>query len=84
MARIGRVRQDDWPANVRDASVYFSHRDIRQFFEKCVAAPDELKWGVFYGVSDNFTRFRDISYAKEVIGYVPQDGVKGWPLGDQN
>ena len=65
VARIGRVRQDDWPANVRDASVYFSHRDIRQFFEKCVAAPDELKWGVFYGVSDNFTRFRDISHARE-------------------
>ena len=82
VARIGRVRQDDWPASVRDASVYFSHRDIEQFFEKCVTAPRELKWDVFYGVSDNFNRFRDIAHAKEVIGYVPQDGVKGWPLAD--
>jgi uronate dehydrogenase/NAD+ dependent glucose-6-phosphate dehydrogenase len=55
---------------------------VRQFFEKCVDAPDDLKWDVFYGVSDNFTRFRDISHAAEVIGYVPQDGIKGWPLDD--
>ena len=83
VARIGRVRQDDWPASVRDASVYFSHRDVEQFFEKCVSAPGSLKWDVFYGVSDNFTRFRDISHAKEVIGYVPQDGIRGWPLSNQ-
>ena len=82
VARIGRVRIEDRPANAREATVYFSHRDVRQFFEKCVNAPADLKWDIFYGVSDNFTRFRDISHAAEVIGYVPQDGIKGWPLED--
>jgi nucleoside-diphosphate-sugar epimerase len=80
VARIGRVRDEDWPASSRDATVYFSHRDVEQFFQKCIDASGDVKWDVFYGVSDNFTRFRDISHAKDVIGYVPQDGVKGWPL----
>ena len=81
-ARIGRVRSEDRPANVREAAVHFSHRDVLQFFEKCVDAPDSVKWDVFYGVSDNFTRFRDLTHSTEVIGYIPQDGIKGWPLED--
>ncbi len=79
-ARIGRVRAEDRPANIREVAVHFGHRDIRQFFEKCVDAPDSLKWDVFYGVSDNFTRYRDLTHSAEVIGYVPQDGIKSWPL----
>ena len=76
-----RARQGQKPAaNEREASVYFSHRDVEQMFEKCVDAPGDVKWDVFYGVSDNFTRFRDISHAEEVIGYVPADGIKDWPL----
>ena len=78
VVRIGRVRAEDKPANAREAAVHFGHRDNEQMFEKCVDAPDSVKWDVFYGVSDNFTRFRDISHAKEVIGYVPQDGIEGW------
>lgn len=80
VVRIGRVRAKNRPANAREVSVYFSHRDVEQMFEKCVDAPGDVKWDVFYGVSDNFTRFRDISYAEEVIGYVPVDGIKDWPL----
>ena len=49
-------------------------------FEKCDDAPGDVKWDVFYGVSENFTRFRDISHAEEVIGYVPMDGIKDWAL----
>ena len=79
VARIGRVRKEDQPANVREASVHFSHRDVAQFFEKCVKAPDEIKWDVFYGVSDNFTRFRDIDHPQKMIGYKPQDGIRHWP-----
>lgn len=80
VARIGRVRPEDRPANAREAAVHFSHRDVAQFFEKCVKAPDDLKWGVFYGVSDNCTRFRDIEHSRNKIGYVPEDGIKSWPL----
>ena len=80
VVRIGRVRAKNRPANARGVSVYFSHRDVEQMFEKCVDAPGDVKWDVFYGVSDNFTRFRDISHAEEVIGYVPAGGIRDWPL----
>ncbi|MEX0761698.1 MAG: NAD(P)-dependent oxidoreductase [Dehalococcoidia bacterium] len=78
--RLGRVREDDRPANAREAAVYLSHRDAAQIIERCVDAPDHVKFDIFYGVSDNFTRFRDIAHAAEVLGYVPQDGIKHWPL----
>tara|TARA_Y100000588_G_scaffold104313_1_gene113781 strand:- start:2474 stop:3103 length:630 start_codon:yes stop_codon:yes gene_type:complete len=78
VARIGRVRKENQPANIREASVHFSLRDVAQFFEKCVKAPDDIKWDVFYGVSDNFTRFRDIEHPKKMIGYTPEDGIKHW------
>lgn len=81
VVRIGRVRPEDRPANVREAAVHFGHRDVAQFFEKCVRAPQDLRWDVFYGVSDNFTRFRDIEHCRNKIGYIPQDGIKSWPLG---
>jgi uronate dehydrogenase/NAD+ dependent glucose-6-phosphate dehydrogenase len=74
------VRPEDRPANAREAAVHFGHRDVAQFFEKCVEAPDDLKWDLFYGVSDNFNRFRDLSHSREVIGYMSQDGIASWPL----
>ncbi len=78
--RLGRVREEDRPTNAREAAVYLSHRDAAQIIERCVDAPDHVKFDIFYGVSDNYTRFRDIAHAAEVLGYVPQDGIKQWPL----
>jgi nucleoside-diphosphate-sugar epimerase len=78
--RLGRVRAEDRPANAREAAVYLSHRDAAQVVRRCVEAPENVRFDIVYGVSDNFTRFRDIKHAKEVVGYVPQDGIKQWPL----
>jgi nucleoside-diphosphate-sugar epimerase len=78
--RIGRVLAEDRPTNAREAAVHFGHNDIRQMFEKCVDAPESVNWDVFYGISDNFTRFRDLTHSKEVLGYEPTDGIKSWPL----
>jgi uronate dehydrogenase len=78
--RLGRVRIEDRPANAREAAVYLSHRDAAQMVRKCVEAPPSVMFNIFYAVSDNFTRFRDISHAKEIIGYLPQDGITQWPL----
>ena len=73
---LGRVTQEDRPNDARHAAVYLSHRDAVQIVERCVEAPDDVKFDIFYGVSDNRARFRDISHAREVIGYVPQDGIQ--------
>jgi len=77
--RFGRVVAEDRPRDARHAAVYLSHRDAAQIVERCVEAPEDVRFDVFYGVSDNRARFRDIAHAREVIGYVPQDGIHDWP-----
>jgi nucleoside-diphosphate-sugar epimerase len=78
--RIGRVVPEDAPRNARHAAVYCSHRDIVQMVERCVDAPLKVRYDIFYAVSNNRGRFRDIQHAKEVIGYEPLDGTRDWPL----
>jgi nucleoside-diphosphate-sugar epimerase len=78
--RIGYVPADDWPLDSRQAASYCSHRDVAQIIERCVSAPDSLRFDVFYGVSANRGRFRDIAHARDVLGYVPLDGIPDWPM----
>ncbi len=78
--RIGRVVKEDWPYDARHAAVYCSHRDIIQMVEKCVLAPDTLRFDIFYAVSNNKGRYRDLDHAREVLDYEPQDGISEWPM----
>ena len=78
--RIGRVVKEDWPYDARHAAVYCSHRDIIQMVEKCVLAPDNLRFDIFYAVSNNKGRYRDLDHAREVLDYEPQDGISEWPM----
>jgi nucleoside-diphosphate-sugar epimerase len=77
--RLGRVTAEDRPVDTRHAAVYLSLRDAAQMVERCVEAPEELRFDIYFAVSDNRARFRDIAHPREVIGYVPQDGVQDWP-----
>ena len=78
--RIGRVVKEDWPYDARHAAVYCSHRDIIQMVEKWVLAPDNLRFDIFYAVSNNKGRYRDLDHAREVLDYEPQDGISEWPM----
>ncbi len=78
--RIGRVVEEDWPRDARHAAVYLSHRDIAQMIRRCVEAPETVRYEIVFAVSDNRGRFRDLEHAREVVGYVPQDGIRDWPL----
>jgi nucleoside-diphosphate-sugar epimerase len=53
-----------------------SHRDIQQLTVKCIEAPADLRFDIFWATSDNRKLFRDNAHAKEVLGYAPQDGVR--------
>lgn len=77
--RIGRVVAEDRPRDALHAARYLSHRDIVQMVERCVDAPEPVRFDVFYAVSDNRGRYRDIDHAREVVGYVPLDGIRDWP-----
>ena len=78
--RIGRVVKEDWPYDARHAAVYCSHRDIIQMVEKCVLAPDKVRFDIFYAVSNNKGRYRDLDHARKVLDYEPQDGISEWPM----
>ena len=70
--RIGWVVAEDRPRG-HMGSDWCSWRDINQIVQRCIDAPESLKFDIFYGVSDNRYRFLDISHAREVLGYIPQD-----------
>ena len=53
--------------------MWCSYRDIVQMIEKCIDAPDSVKFDIFYAVSNNKWSYRDISHAREVVGYEPED-----------
>jgi nucleoside-diphosphate-sugar epimerase len=78
--RIGRVVKEDWPYDARHAAVYCSHRDVIQMIEKCVSAPESVRFDLFYAVSNNRGRYRDIDHSRMVIGFVPEDGIPEWPM----
>ena len=75
--RIGSATQDDDPgSNPRMRSTWLSHRDLLQLV-KCSLQAD-VKFGIYYGVSNNKKRFWDISDAERELGYQPEDdGSRG-------
>ncbi|MCY4372856.1 MAG: NAD-dependent epimerase/dehydratase family protein, partial [Spirochaetaceae bacterium] len=77
--RIGRVLPGDKPRDPREAAVYLSHRDAVQAIERCIDAPDDLRFAILFAVSANRGGYRDLEAARRLIGYVPQDGAD-WPL----
>ena len=50
---------------------WLSHRDLIQLVKRSILS--EVKFGIYYGVSNNKGKFWDISNAQEEIGYEPQD-----------
>ena len=73
--RIGAVREVNKPINTREYSTYLSHRDIVQMLQRCIDAPDHLKYDIFFALSDNKWGYRDLAHPREVIGFEPQDSA---------
>jgi nucleoside-diphosphate-sugar epimerase len=72
--RIGWVNAEDRPYKKEIGAVWCSQRDIVQLVERCVDAPEVLRFDIFYGISNNRYCWADIGRAGEVVGYRPQDG----------
>ena len=71
--RIGAVNAEDRPLQPRQFSIWCSQRDVANMVEKCIEAPQSLKFDTFFVVSRNKWNYRDIEHARDVVGYVPQD-----------
>ena len=74
--RIGWVVAADRPPNQRSGDIWCSQRDIAELIKCCIDAGDEIRFDIFYGMSDNRRRWVDIAHARERVGYVPQDGAE--------
>ncbi len=71
--RIGWVVAEDRPPAPNSQDIWCSQRDIVQLTERCINAPESVRFDIFYGMSNNDYRWVDIDHAREVVGYVPQD-----------
>jgi nucleoside-diphosphate-sugar epimerase len=73
--RIGAVQE---PENAQKdgaiacADMFISYRDLVQIIEKSIEVPN-MRWGLFNAVSDNRFKRLDITDARELLGYEPQD-----------
>ena len=76
--RIGTLNREGRPLVPRHFATLLTHRDLTHLVERCIEAPDGLRFGIFYGVSNNTWRFWDIADSAEKIGYRPQDDAETW------
>ena len=71
--RIGFFR--DRPLEERHLAVWISHADTARLVRCAIEAPN-IRYEVVYGVSNNTRRFWDLTRAREVLGYEPQDNAE--------
>ncbi|CAK0737885.1 NAD(P)-dependent oxidoreductase [Gammaproteobacteria bacterium] len=76
--RLGRVLPADAPGIIPGTwflDHVLTYGDLVRLFTASVEAPDEFRYGIFWGLSANtFNRF-DISETCRVLGYQPQDNA---------
>jgi len=62
--------EDEGSLSLIDAFV--SKRDLNQLIERCIEV-ENVRWAVLHGLSDNRFKRLDISDARELVGFAPQD-----------
>lgn len=76
--RFGVVNAADRPTETRHFPIWCSQRDAAQMVERCIEAPEELKFDIFFVTSNNQWGYRDLSHGREVVGYAPQDAAEDY------
>ena len=71
--RPGWVVAEDKPRGLEGADIWCSQRDIAQLIECCIDAHDDVRFEIFWAMSDNKWRWVDIEHARRKVGYVPRD-----------
>jgi NAD+ dependent glucose-6-phosphate dehydrogenase len=64
------LHADPTPANL---SAYISPRDLNQLIVRSLEAPTDLRFAVVNGQSNNRIKRFDLTTARELLGYAPQD-----------
>ncbi len=74
--RIGRVHAEDRPMSARDFSVWCSQRDIVRLIERCIEAPETLRYDIFFCTSRLKWGYRDLEHPRAVLGWEPLDDAE--------
>jgi nucleoside-diphosphate-sugar epimerase len=69
--RLGAVLASDRPEMVRHFPGYLAQADAVQMVDKCLSAPESIRFDIFDAISDNSRRWRDTTHAKDVLGWKP-------------
>lgn len=73
--RLGSVSRNDRPFDVRQYATLFMQADLVRLVEKCLEN-ETVKFGVFYGVSNNTWNFWDTSHIKDCLGWEPKENAE--------
>ena len=76
--RLGAVLPDDKPVLVRHLPGYLAQADAVQMVDKCLGAPDRIRFDIFDAISDNSRRWRDTDHARQVLGWAPTGSSDGF------
>ncbi len=80
--RLGAVLPSDRPEMVRHFPGYLAQADAVQMVDKCLSAPEAIRFDIFDAISNNSRRWRDTDHAKEVIGWRPTGSSDNFDPGD--
>jgi hypothetical protein len=81
--RFGAVLASDRPEVRRHYPGYLSQADCVQMIDKCLSAPDTVRYDTFDAISDNKYRWRDTDHAAEVLGWVAKDSAEKYEIDDK-
>ncbi|CAF3339002.1 unnamed protein product [Rotaria sp. Silwood1] len=74
--RIGAFQPHSTAQNKDSTSMmdsWLSQRDCVQLLERCIDAPEDLKFAIVHGLSRNTFNRMDIESTRQLLGYEPQD-----------
>ena len=71
---------DLFPSQLGDVNMDISIDvvDIVHMIESCLKAPENLKYDVFFAISNNILSYRDIKHAQEKINFQPLDSADNY------
>lgn len=69
--RPGWVVAEDRPPRPDSAHLWCSQADMAQLIQCCIDAPEDLRFAIYYGMSDNQWRWVDLEEARQQVGYQP-------------
>lgn len=69
--RIGWVADREMPENAEWLRMWLSDRDVSQLVRKSLTA--DVRFGIYYGMSNNTPMRYNLDNAREELGYQPQD-----------